>query len=565
LDEVLDREWIHRSWTFQEFLLARNIMILCGKKAIAWEDLASALRSVPRGSGSSVSALLPVSRTVWDHWRSITSLWFNLSRPRLSKVVAHQDSLTQPSTFKQQIGSLRKLCMLPRGIHLLYWPVVVPCYLAFATIWGYTSYRVVLKVKMTKLRGVDWYLFSVAWLIATCINVFLIGRIRQRWHFTIYGWKHEWLLDEHMEAAKNRLLDALCGALRERKSSNPRDKAYALYGVLKAEGAALVAPDYSLSISQTFQNLVQDLLTYDHNAIALIMDAGSRGQHHGPSWIPNWQVPVPSAWLTSDHILGVSPVCTQPQRHIWFKLMDSKLQIFGVHTGTIAFDVGNHHRCDLAGECMVTVLHDVLRWWAHFRHTVSPLPPNGRPLPPNDLPLSSFFAILDGLSPRRGPTGELLEGKDETVWWEYPLVRGLYDFSSRKTHFEGWLSLYKILEARFPLGEADSHSIPIRSAQEVLLKIKATKSAHVYLQRIHDQIKRDRRSLFLLSSGLLGTGPPELKLGDEVYLLPGIPVPMALRRTTENNYFRVIGAVMVHGLMHGEDFNQDGLEKVVLV
>jgi hypothetical protein len=78
LDEVLDREWIHRSWTFQEFVLATNLRIVCEEKTISWDDLASAICTTPRGSGSQRRAPLPASEAVLGYWLTIIALWLNL-------------------------------------------------------------------------------------------------------------------------------------------------------------------------------------------------------------------------------------------------------------------------------------------------------------------------------------------------------------------------------------------------------------------------------------------------------------------------------------------------------
>lgn len=43
LSDILNREWIERTWNFQELLLANNIMIGCGQKWMAWEHFISGL------------------------------------------------------------------------------------------------------------------------------------------------------------------------------------------------------------------------------------------------------------------------------------------------------------------------------------------------------------------------------------------------------------------------------------------------------------------------------------------------------------------------------------------
>lgn len=56
--------------------------------------------------------------------------------------------------------------------------------------------------------------------------------------------------------------------------------------------------------------------------------------------------------------------------------------------------------------------------------------------------------------------------------------------------------------------------------------------------------------VFCGQNGMIGYGPKNLQMGDEIHLLLGIDMPVALR-PTESGY-RYQGVCYVHGLMHGE-------------
>jgi hypothetical protein len=169
------------------------------------------------------------------------------------------------------------------------------------------------KIKASKGSNISflvWFFLIAAWIMASYkIFEFSYG-IQTRWHFVSHGWKQDWLFKNNLDFADYKVLDAIRGALRERKSTDPRDRAYALHGVLRATRATPSAADYSLSVGKTYQNLIEDLISYNSAAISIDMDAGSRGQFDGPSWVPNWQVSVSSAWLTSTHSLRVTDSCT---------------------------------------------------------------------------------------------------------------------------------------------------------------------------------------------------------------------------------------------------------------
>lgn len=573
LDEILDREWIHRSWTFQEFLLARNITIMCGTKTISWDDLASALSAAPRGSGARVTASLPASEVVLSHWRSIIDLWFNLQRPRLEYAPEAKD-ITKRVSFKEQLITLWKEDKAPRMFRM---PFLIPAtllHLSFAALWGFTSYHIMLSARKSiskkypvgseswgSNRATLWCLAVWGWLMATYVVYQISYRLQQRWHFIIYGWKQDWLQHAHMNSEHFRVLDAMRSALRERQSSNPRDRVYALHGILKATGATPTAPNYRKSISETYQTLVEDLVTFNPSAISLLMDAGCRGRFDGPTWIPNWQVPVPSAWLTSKYVLGVTTSCSGSSRDSFSNIIGRQLSLSGVCKGVITFQIKSEYMsCEGVDEFVQATLGAVLPWWTYVRQAVPPVEPN-------DQPVSSLFAILEGFSPPRGPTGVWHEavntpdGSYPARFEKYPLVRGPYDFRSLEFDFDDWRSLHRIFEKSIPAGLINEKL----DMRKIFIKIKASTSAYRYLVRVHNKLVKDRRGLFVLSSGLLGTGPSDMKKNDEVFLLRGIPVPMVLRPDSAGEDFRVVGASMVHSLMHAESFKEHELNKIFLV
>ena len=64
------------------------------------------------------------------------------------------------------------------------------------------------------------------------------------------------------------------------------------------------------------------------------------------------------------------------------------------------------------------------------------------------------------------------------------------------------------------------------------------------------------RRLFRTHNGYLGLGPKSLQVGDTIWILPDALVPMAFRKTHSNlaNKYRLVGEAYVHGIVHGEAF-----------
>ena len=81
------------------------------------------------------------------------------------------------------------------------------------------------------------------------------------------------------------------------------------------------------------------------------------------------------------------------------------------------------------------------------------------------------------------------------------------------------------------------------------------------------------RVVFRTSSGLLGVGPIDLKVGDEVWVLAGAMTPLVLRNKKRVDdkesqgvqHYEYLGAAYVHGMMNGEAIIQDAAMQDIIL
>lgn len=73
-----------------------------------------------------------------------------------------------------------------------------------------------------------------------------------------------------------------------------------------------------------------------------------------------------------------------------------------------------------------------------------------------------------------------------------------------------------------------------------------------------------KRRLAWTKQGFLAILPPTAAIGDRIALLPGARLPFVLR-PIKNNTFTVIGPCYVHGIMRGEAFDETACQKISLV
>jgi hypothetical protein len=76
-----------------------------------------------------------------------------------------------------------------------------------------------------------------------------------------------------------------------------------------------------------------------------------------------------------------------------------------------------------------------------------------------------------------------------------------------------------------------------------------------------------RPVLFRTREGLLGKSTKNVRKGDELWLIAGMPTPVVLRKPDSENYFKKIDIAYVHGIMQGESVGYKGLytEEIELV
>jgi hypothetical protein len=152
-----------------------------------------------------------------------------------------------------------------------------------------------------------------------------------------------------------------------------------------------------------------------------------------------------------------------------------------------------------------------------------------------------------------------IEGLESLPLWEGP-----YNYSSRKQDFLDCYELLYILGADFPLGQKSRATLINGQLKSLLNKVKTKKQAFNYFINAYSRMSIDKRGLFVMSWGIVGTGPLNIREGDEIFLLTSVPAPMVLRPIEGGNAFRVIGPALVHGIIHSEIFRVDKLKDITL-
>lgn len=82
-------------------------------------------------------------------------------------------------------------------------------------------------------------------------------------------------------------------SLRQRRSKEPRDRAYALYSILQRLDISIPGVDYNKILERVYHEVMLSILKLSCNSLVLLLDAGyvretDHGMENAPSWVPGW-------------------------------------------------------------------------------------------------------------------------------------------------------------------------------------------------------------------------------------------------------------------------------------
>lgn len=153
------------------------------------------------------------------------------------------------------------------------------------------------------------------------------------------------------------ITDGVIHTLRERQSTNPKDKSYALHGVLQNLGFEVSDVDYQKSKGKVFHELLLDLLYWDSSAAVPLQDAGRSWNSdpemlEAPSWVPDWTALEANPIVSWRYFTRQSDV-TQPvvpsrlEAQIQFNHSLDELHVRGYWNGFTEFCTAPFHEIDV--------------------------------------------------------------------------------------------------------------------------------------------------------------------------------------------------------------------------
>lgn len=546
LDELLNREWIRRAWTYQEVILASNPIILCGKRTITWSCFQQGLdflndpvstfhvrfMDLLRASFSYEGPRVPEPKRKADSisrkarsiqsfhtWRNMHAVWNEAYRPTYWN---RRKFRKLPHTLKGQTrcskNYYQEQCVkIARSWHFAKVIIAVTGIVAIPVIP-----MLLLFLCLLSERSNDFWAFWYGWrlnawvglmslLFSTC---FIMGLL-----ITVYAVRimpHTW----SQGAATGESVTGLVQALRERQATKAADKAFALHGVLNSIGISSSKPNYARPLGLVYHELFLDLLRHKTSLINLLIDVGPRLQGV-PSWVPDWSLLHERNWLDSKYVYSHTELYGASLPEPQMKISGEKLGLWSIMKGTVGFcseefpeiAVGSADSCPTATISKMT--QSFSKWVEMIGESLSVQ------IGKDDRDIT--FQIYQALMGR-----EIFPAPEEFVVFE----RWLNSMQNCSTNAQAATETRSIRNF-FGLDNEVLH-FTIRCCNHLAAK----------------------RSLFVTDDGCIGSGPLGMASGDQVALLRGVAVPMVLRRAgDQHGTYEVVGPAFLSGCMDLSEFN----------
>ncbi|KAI1115902.1 heterokaryon incompatibility protein-domain-containing protein [Nemania sp. NC0429] len=315
---------------------------------------------------------------------------------------------------------------------------------------------------------------------------------------------------------------------RNFRSSHSQDKVCCLLGLIEQDitANALLSPDYYLQSAETsYTNTAIQILEKGEDLLLLTCVEGDLFQHPGPgesmaSWVPDWR---------EDKGLGLRG--TGYARYCAAGRMTQRPAIDRSALTLTLKGIKLDH-ITMTGEAKHEVVRSRRRSFAGWLRILCSLP-----------------TLYHGVGQF---TGAESEHRMEAFWRTLIANTGgniTSNMLDKSTSLAGSFAQWFMETEHHGDHELLSVSDMAWLSEMALKSGVLEQSSHEFSTAVaHGKHLR----LFRTGNGYLGLGSESLRDGDEVWVVPGSPVPLIYRTVGGGNRYRLVGGTYLHGFMNGE-------------
>lgn len=589
--EFLDHEWFTRGWTFQELLLAQDVVFLTQTRVLHWYDVCRGVRRLEHRwkrleKSSMPTDYLDPPRTIYglialvNTWNSISTsnrgeygvvaLIFDLSTWAffygVSTTLACKHKLLSDgtssdfhtvrlaiaigATFSQAFSaSLHRPLRIGTNIQLA--PMIgsrrnmvstcerfIGCSFTLISLFELLHSMAQNTIVRSEVYHMYWAMSllaciyaSFAWyrqFVVAIGDIASVSRILTRYSSEESFWRRYLRLIDTFPKGWQAGSAGIQQALRARRVTHVKDKAYSMYGVLQAFGVHVTPPDYLKSKEDIFTEFFKDLLKWRPLMLALLADAGqttTTENSHMPSWVPSWQTPAPSSWIPTGVLYTtMGGVSLRRVRACGFPIFSIDGKILTVWSRKLDTVTSCYQFPDKPSTMLdQDLFYDICQWV-----TISSNSSPQEVRQSIEHRLAALFSIV------------LIDHKTLAAYKSDRIYASV--FKELVDCMRNGMLLR--LEKDTPMCNPAEYMRDNLQAPEFR---KLSTFFVEFLQRVCG-----RRLAFATRSGRFGSGSLNIKSGDEVHFVSGVPVPLCLRKRESQRGYKVVGPAMMDERGNGE-------------
>jgi Heterokaryon incompatibility protein (HET) len=398
---------------------------------------------------------------------------------------------------------------------------------------------------------------------------FPLGTWQSLWVRACEGNRDFTLSRDHFQSEhSSKRLSVLLRNTTHLRSTDARDKVYALLGIANEQDRQVLLPDYSKPLGQVLIETMAHILLsegrLDLFSFVVVSQKHNRQSVAGlPSWVANWTVQLrPRRQIWSP---GLYNACRGIQANLSLSQDKKVLWVDGLCVDTISYvskeirfegdtlRAGKPHTFCKTITWLENWLNDIFKTLHPTVDEAANPDQWSRIQALNQDPHNSdtFWRTL--IADRYTTQDNGHAGPVPSICSElFGIVRrGSSEFGEKKPERLDHLTrIFGTLKTEAPTMQNPlSYTMPTEDPMTLAINPLAD-----------EMLVLLGRCLFVTSSGYLGLASEGVKAGDSVTLLMGGDVPFLLRRRSRKpTHFRLVGEAYVHGIMYGEAI--DGWKK----
>ena len=352
------------------------------------------------------------------------------------------------------------------------------------------------------------------------------------------------LATTHPEASRlslSRLLDATS----ERGSTNPKDKVFALDGLLRLMGVNMPSPDYSKPVRQIYQDMTVTAIQQDGNLNILYQLTGFPTEYGLSSWVPDFSD------TNCPKMISYSAFHASRDSPCRWQFAAGALHLRGkavVKVATCGAAICEQSTT-LRGFCSIpesqresNLNFDTFKQWSSLANSLSTYPTKESV---NDAFMRTLITDLV-----RGDGLDFDKFFNVCKTWHNMLATGLsadlFFDAGISQMLDDILSLVSQTQARQK--QFARSIVAARLAWIITGRTSVKSRARSFHYWLYTMLRR--KSFFLTDNGWMGIAPSSVQEGDTVVLFSGLKTPMLIRELDDGRW-RLLAPAYVHGMMTG--------------